>query len=137
MSTPADPQSIQRVVLPNGKTIEVLFAGEPAAPAPAARPARPAELHVCPACASDLVVPVTWEEAGSLHWDVTLHCPNCDWYGGGVFDEDAIERLDEALDRGTEALVQDLHRLVRANMEDQIDRFVAALAADALLPEDF
>jgi hypothetical protein len=98
---------------------------------------RPAELHVCPACASELVLPVAWEEAGPAHWDVTLRCPNCEWSGGGVFDEDSVERFDTELDRGTEVLVHDLHRLMRANMEDEIDRFVRALAAGAILPEDF
>ena len=55
----------------------------------------------------------------------------------GVFDQDTVERFDEELDRGTEALVRDLKRLMRANMEDEIERFVGALAADAILPEDF
>jgi hypothetical protein len=94
-------------------------------------------LHVCPSCASKLVMPIAWCEAGRAHWDVTLQCPDCEWLGGGVYDEELIERFDEELDRGTEALVRDLHRLIRANMEDEIDRFAAALAADAILPEDF
>jgi len=48
-----------------------------------------------------------------------------------------VDRLDEALDHGTEAVLDDLNILVRANMEDQIDRFVAALNGDKILPEDF
>ncbi len=48
-----------------------------------------------------------------------------------------VDRLDEALDRGTESVLDDLNILVRANMEDQIDRFVAALNGDQILPEDF
>jgi hypothetical protein len=48
-----------------------------------------------------------------------------------------VDRLDEALDRGTEAVLEDLNILVRANMEDQIERFVAALNGDQILPEDF
>ncbi|MGB2711547.1 MAG: hypothetical protein WBC33_08515 [Conexibacter sp.] len=100
-------------------------------------PERPRELHICPCCACELVLPVAWQEAGRAHWDVTLHCPNCDWVGNGVFDEALVERFDEALDRGTEALVRDLQRLMRANMEDEIDRFVAALEADAIWPMDF
>jgi hypothetical protein len=48
-----------------------------------------------------------------------------------------VDRLDEALDRGTEAVLEDLNILVRANMEDQIDRFVTALNGDLILPEDF
>jgi hypothetical protein len=33
--------------------------------------------------------------------------------------------------------VDDLNVLIRANMEDQIERFAAALQADHILPEDF
>lgn len=138
MSRSADHRSVRRVVLPSGKTIEVLYFEERGVRAGDSASTRPVEgLHVCPHCASKLVVPVAWEEAGAAHWDVTLHCPNCDWLGSGVFDEELVERFDEELDRGTEALVLDLQRLMRANMEDEIDRFVAALAADQIWPMDF
>jgi hypothetical protein len=136
MSNRADHNSIRRVALPNGKTIDVLFV-QSEAQASVRELDQPAEMHVCPCCASELVLPVAWEEVGASHWDVALRCPNCEWYGGGVYDEDAVERFDEKLDRGTETLVHDLRRLMRANMEDEIDRFVAALRVDALLPEDF
>ncbi|HEY4280222.1 MAG TPA: hypothetical protein VGM91_18510 [Conexibacter sp.] len=143
MSRPADHHSHRRVILPSGKTIDVLcFPVQPGAPAvggrAAAEPASPIDgLHVCPACTSRLVSPVAWEEAGRSHWDVTLHCPNCDWLGGGVFAEELVEQFDEELDRGTEALVRDLQRLMRANMEDEIDRFASALRADQIWPMDF
>ncbi len=137
MSSSADHRSIRRVVLPSGKTIEVLsFAEDHATTGDRARETAEG-LHVCPRCDSRLVTPVAWEEAGPAHWDVTRHCPNCDWLGSGVFAEAAVERFDEELDRGTEALVLDLQRLMRANMEDEIDRFVAALAADQIWPMDF
>jgi hypothetical protein len=138
MSSSADQHPIRRVVLPNGKTIDVLFVrGDAQPPAEAAAHPRTEDLHVCPACASELVSPVAWDEAGPTHWDVTLHCPNCDWLDRGIFDEELVERFDEELDRGTEALVRDLQRLMRANMEDEIDRFVVALEADQVWPMDF
>ena len=90
-----------------------------------------------PTATRALVYPVEWEEAGPTHWEVTLRCPNCEWTGTGIFEQDVVERFDEELDRGTEALVGDLKRLMQANMEDEIERFIAALAADADLPEDF
>ena len=124
---------VRRVVLPSGKTIEVVYfedvAGEPASGAVA--------LHHCPECAGDLVHPVAWDEAGPDHWDVVLRCPNCEWSGSGTFPQAIIDRFDAHLDRGTETLVEDLRRLVHANMEDGIDRFVAALGADLIVPEDF
>jgi hypothetical protein len=128
-------QFVRRVVLPSGKTVEVVYFDAPVA---GRFPIAPqSDLHVCGGCSSELVYPIDWEEAGSVHWQVTLRCPNCEWSGTGVFEQPIVERFDEELDRGTEALVRDLKRLVQANMEEQIDRFADALRAGLILPEDF
>ena len=75
--------------------------------------------------------------ASATHWEVELRCPNCEWETVGLYDQDTVDRFDEELDRGTEALVRDLKRLAHANMEDEIERFVDALAEDHIVPEDF
>ena len=54
-----------------------------------------------------------------------------------MFDQETVERFDEELDRGTDSLVDDLKRLIHANMEEDIERFSDALAGDHILPEDF
>jgi hypothetical protein len=131
-------QYVRRVVLPSGRAIEVVYFE--AAPAhaeiePAVRPLD--DLHICPACARELVYPIEWEESSATHWEVLLRCPNCEWNDLGLFDQATVDRFDEELDRGTEALLRDLKRLTRANMEDEIERFSGALAADLILPEDF
>jgi len=142
MSPHSDHQHhVRRVVLPSGKTIEVVyfedqFLTADATVAPAPSPPKQ-DLHVCGGCDSSLVYPVEWDEAGATHWEVTLRCPNCEWTGTGIFEQELVERFDEELDRGTEALVRDLKRLMTANMEDEIDRFCRALADDHVLPEDF
>jgi hypothetical protein len=131
---------VRRVVLPSGKTIEVVYFEDQVVNAPSVSPVfdeTAADLHVCGTCDSELVYPVEWDEAGPEHWEVTLRCPNCEWVGSGVYEQDHVERFDEELDRGTEALVRDLRRLMRANMEDEIDRFVDALEAGHIQPEDF
>src|SRR4051794_12957621 len=110
---------VRRVVLPSGKTIEVVYFDEQT-PAHAADIAVP-DLHVCEACSAELVYPTEWAEFGATQWEVTLRCPNCEWSHTGIFDQEAVERLDEELDRGTEALVRDLKRLAHANMEDEIE----------------
>ena len=140
MSHEADNRHyVRRVVLPSGKTIEVVYFDETqtldAASAGLADVRE--DLHVCGECSSDLVFPVEWDEAGATHWEVTLRCPNCEWYGTGVFSQDVVERFDEELDRGTEHLVRDLKRMMHANMEDEIERFVYALDADYIVPDDF
>ena len=66
-----------------------------------------------------------------------LRCPNCEWQTEGIYDQAAMDRFDEQLDAGTEALVRDLRRLTQANMEEEAERFGAALASDAIWPMDF
>jgi hypothetical protein len=100
-------------------------------------PRREGDLHVCPSCDSNLVYPTDWAPASERQWHVALRCPECEWNGGGCYRQEVVDRLDEALDRGTESVLDDLNVLVRANMEDQIERFAAALYADQVLPEDF
>ena len=98
---------------------------------------RRGDLHVCPSCNSELVYPTDWAPASNRQWQVALRCPECEWNGGGTYSQEVVDRLDEALERGTESVLDDLNTLVRANMEDQIARFVSALSADHILPEDF
>jgi hypothetical protein len=98
---------------------------------------RRGDLHVCPSCNSGLVYPTDWAPASDRHWQVALRCPECEWNGGGTYSQDVVDRFDEELERGTQAIVRDLRRLTRANMAEEIDRFVAALDADGIQPMDF
>jgi hypothetical protein len=130
--------SVRRVLLPSGKTIEVVYFDEVAPARPAATSAPADEgLHVCPCCAAVLVHPIAWREAGPSHWEMTLRCPNCQWLGSGIFAQEPVERLEEELDAGTEALIGDLRRLTHANMEEELDLLTSALAGDHILPMDF
>ncbi len=95
------------------------------------------ELHVCGECGSELVYPLDWEQAGDNHWSVDLRCPECEWHGSGVYDQELLDRFDVELDVGTAAVIDDLTELTRANMEDEVDRFLTALRGDLILPEDF
>ena len=95
------------------------------------------DIHVCPSCDSELVYPTDWAPAANKCWEVALRCPECEWNGGGTYSQHLVDRFDEMLELGTESVLHDLKVLTRANMEDQIDRFVSALTADHILPEDF
>ena len=122
-------KSIRRIVLPSGRTIEVVrFESGTTAPD---------ELHLCPECNSDLVQPVEWAEAPQGLWELTLQCPNCFWIDEGAFDQDQVDALEERLDAGLTQMLSDLRRLTQANMNEEIERFAAALNADLILPEDF
>jgi RNase P subunit RPR2 len=94
-------------------------------------------MHVCSACSSILVQPINWHEQGEGHWNVELRCPECEWLGRDSYSQPEVDRYDEELDRGGQELIEDLRTLTRANMEDEADRFAAALSSDSILPEDF
>jgi hypothetical protein len=128
---------VKRVALPSGKTIEVVYFEDPASREEVETTSSTQLLHMCPDCDANLVYPTQWGEVDRARWEVALRCPNCEWTHTGVFDQDTVERFDEELDRGTDNLVEDLKRLIRANMEEEIDRFAQALLADHILPEDF
>ena len=130
---------VRRVVLPSGRAIEVVyFDNEATLPEPTSvLDATVVDLHICPLCEHGLVYPTDWEEASPTQWEVALRCPNCEWTDVGIFEQAVVDRFDEQLDLGTEALVEDLNRLVQVNMEDEIDRFSRALASDSIWPMDF
>src|SRR3954453_11945661 len=133
MNQPADNSHyVKRVVLPSGRAIEVVYFDADAAAVPA--PSEVRDLHFCPECERDLVYPVEWEESSPTHWEVLLRCPNCEWSEVDTFDQDTGARFDEQLDIGTEILIRDLKRPEQANMEDEVEVFVKALDAGAILP---
>lgn len=122
------PGEPRRVTLPSGAEFRVLaftpFAGVP-------------ELHVCPQCKGTRVLPVHWEMAGPQHWAVLRRCPDCSWHGAGRHEQSELRRFDEELDRGTASMVRSLRAIVVERMTEDVDRFLDALAADHVLPEDF
>ena len=126
-----DPKhTIRRIVLPSGKSIEVVRFNDEGAPATSG-------LHVCPDCHSELVQPVAWAEAPEHRWELLLYCPNCRWSDEGIYSQQEVEDLEERLDAGLADMLDDLQRLAQSNMADPVDRFKAALDAEHILPEDF
>ncbi len=97
----------------------------------------PDQLHVCFHCTGVLVYPLDWSEDGPRHWRIVLRCPECESRREGVFDQAAVERLDDELDRGSSALLGDLRRMTHANMSEEVEFFVRALEADLITPSDF
>jgi hypothetical protein len=133
-----------RVRLPSGKQIEVVY-GDQRRPASAEaqrgavqdNPCAPDPLHVCFHCAGELAYPLDWAEEGPRHWRIVLRCPECESRREGVFEQAAVEELDEQLDQATGALLSDLKQLTKANMEDEVEFFIRALDADLIVPSDF
>jgi hypothetical protein len=130
MNEKPNQHSVRRIVLPSGRSIEVIRFHDPETQVGDG-------LHICPECSSELVQPVSWGQVTADHWELELYCPNCGHSREGVFDQDDVAKLEERLDEGVDAILRDLQRLTHANMTDQIERFAAALEADLILPEDF
>ena len=134
------PQQVVKTVdLPSGKTLEVVYpaAGDPYTRLKPPTPAQDRDLALCEACGADLVEALAWEAAGPRLWRIELHCPNCEHTTEGVFSQACVDRFDQRLDDATAAMVSDLKRLEAAAMADDVERFVGALNAGAILPEDF
>ncbi len=138
MSRPADhSHSVRSVQLPSGKTIEVVYFPDTIVPEVTPEHSQDGgDLHRCCACDGGLVHPTEWAAVGSS-WEITLRCPSCEHVRTGVFAGPAVARFDDELDRGVKSLIDDLRRLMHANMENAVERFAIALHADAVLPEDF
>jgi hypothetical protein len=132
------PHLVTTIDLPSGTVLEVVQpeAGQPFTRVKAA-PAEDRDLCICERCSSELVEPVEWAAAGPERWRVALSCPNCGHWSEGVFSQECVDRFDERLDEGTAVLVAELKRLQHANMTDDVERFIGALHAGAILPEDF
>ena len=128
---------VKKVVLPSGKTIEVVLFPEHDDPAGYSPAENDQDLSVCVRCECHMVYPADWEEVGGQNWSVTLCCPNCGHEREGVFTQRTVESFDEQLDEGADVLGRDYKRLLRANLAEEIDRFAEALRSDAILPEDF
>lgn len=134
----------RQVKLSSGKIIDVWYYGDSESPS-ASRTDHESDVKVsdlkepwlCRKCGSDLVIPLEWDEYGSLHWQVSLRCPSCEHTETGVFHNDLVDVFDEILDAGTESLVRALRQAIHTHMEEDVDRFAAALQSDLILPEDF
>lgn len=129
MNQKPNEHSVRRIVLPSGRSIEVVRFND--------TERRPKGLHICPQCDSELVQPIVWREAADERFELTLECPNCWWMTDGVYDRHQINAFEGQLDDGLSGMLADLRRLADANMAEEIDRFVAALRYDLVLPEDF
>ena len=106
-------------------------------PLPEAVPGSAEAPIACPCCGSRLVQLVDAEPHAPGGWDTVLECPECWTAIDEHLEDEAMEDLDRAFDDGVRAVVAELRRMTFRNMLEDVERFAAALRADAILPEDF
>jgi hypothetical protein len=95
------------------------------------------DLLVCGTCRSRLMYPADCEELGRDHWYIELICPDCGGHERATFDVGMLDTLDRELDQAEAEIEADLECLTRTNMADYVTRFVSALDAGAIEPDDF
>jgi len=72
-----------------------------------------------------------------MHWEIERRCPECEWRETGIYEQEIVEWWDELLEAGTDSLIRELELIVSEEIDHEADRLREALAAGALLPEDF
>jgi hypothetical protein len=134
----------KKISLPGGRVIEIVYFSDPEpagrtepGPGTDTAPAAGPRLHVCEACEGELVYPVSWEERAGDAWHIERRCPNCEWRHEGEFHQSEVEVFDDVLNEGTEALLVSLRNFARSNMEEDVERIVAALEHGLIEPMDF
>jgi hypothetical protein len=101
-------------------------------------PLRDGGLHICDACDRDFIVPVSvLDLIDHGRCIVELTCMNCGITSLGVHDDRSLMELDRRLDEAQSRMRAAVEVLQMADELDWLDRFVRALRADHILPEDF
>ena len=95
-------------------------------------------LHQCTECHEPFVIPVdvldVYDGGRCL---VELFCTNCHDSRVGVHEDDELMALDEQLQETTEVMHNAVDVLQAIDEWERVERFVEALHADLVLPEDF
>lgn len=94
-------------------------------------------LEHCPECERDMVQPMSYEPLWGDRWLIARSCPNCGWAHDGVFPHEALRAFEEHLDGVDDYLWDELVRIQNERIDAEVAVLATALAADALLPEDF
>ena len=96
------------------------------------------EPHVCRVCQRPFVIPLsTFPLVSRDGYVVEMRCNNCEDSTVALLSEQQMEQLDRELDRQTGRLRRTIAELRLAGELERVDRFVEALQAGHILPEDF
>jgi hypothetical protein len=131
---------VKRIELPSGKVVELVYlqtGWEQATAAGETGRREVRRIELCPKCGSDRVHPLDWREVEDMRWELDVRCPDCRWRASDVYDQPEVERFDDVLLAAAGDLTEELDRFTRENMAEHLERFRAALDADAITPFDF
>ena len=95
------------------------------------------KLARCQRCPSALVHPLRAQRLNDSRWRVKLRCPDCERVAYETATMDEMKAFDRSLSDARALLLAHLGEIERIARETEIALFCEALAADAILPEDF
>lgn len=98
---------------------------------------RPHRLETCPACESDFVHPVSWEEEGEDHWWMVLRCGGCGHWWDAVVPNETAQEFDAKLHRDQFFMGRAANQLNAEWRNAEADAFAAALEHDLITADDF
>jgi hypothetical protein len=134
---------IQRVVLAQGQVIDLICFDDSKAVDRVIKEImtelqrKKTELETCPLCKSKLVYPVERYQINDMEWKIMLLCPNCLCKRELVIDRESVRELLKNARVGRETLMKELDNMQKKNMEEEAEKFIAALYKDHILPIDF
>jgi hypothetical protein len=94
-------------------------------------------LEVCPACATDFVVPLEWSAIEDHSWWMHLRCAQCEHTREVTVPNHEAERYDEALDRRADPIARAVAKLDLERMAATVESLIIALQRDLIGPADF
>jgi len=97
------------------------------------------DLTVCVNCGADTTYP-DMDESEPLErarWRVVLVCGSCGHCRETTAYQSQLHRFDAKLDRQRDAMARAADALAADVMASEVDTFIAALDAGAVMPEDF
>ena len=98
----------------------------------------PTSLQECPDCRERFIIPVdVLDVVEDGRCVVELHCTNCQQTRISTHDESELMELDDRLEATTAAMHNAIDVFEAIDEWERVERFVAALHADLILPEDF
>jgi ribosomal protein S27E len=131
-----DGTSIELFSFTDERTTETIVFGEAAREQ--RRPSSAAAAEVCcRSCGSDLVHPVEWERTGEETWLVLVRCPDCETAYEVAFGRFTMERFIAQLHDQKRALALELDRWSLARFREEVERLLALIGDDRVLPFDF
>jgi DNA-directed RNA polymerase subunit RPC12/RpoP len=127
---------IELFAFPDGSQTEIIVFGK------AARDLRRQSLGhecdiTCSRCGSDLLYVLSSRPVSDDTWEIEVRCPDCDWHETIVLGRYVTERFINQLHRQKRALVRDLGQLDAARFREDVERELALVRDDLILPADF